>query len=474
MGLEGQTGLFFGLSEVMAPEAACRGLPRLRLPIRNQIAVHWLTLDELLPPDHRARQVWSLVEQLDLSALYRAIKATEGRPGHPPGDPRLLVALWLYATLEQVGSARLLERLCREHLAFRWMCGGVRVNYHTLSDFRVAHPAILEDLLTRSFAACLDCGLASLERVAQDGVRVRANAGAASFRRRQRLEEYRELARTELARLRAEVHADPAAGTRRQRAAQERAARDREARVAAALQAVESLADHPPNHTAEAPPPQEPPPQEPASHGPEARPPEPPASPSRARSKPPRASTTDAEARVMKMADGGFRPAFNVQFATATDSQLIAAVAIGNIGSDQGQLAPMVERLAARYGQPPGAILVDGGFTKLADIEAVSANGQTTVYAPVTKPRDPERDPHAPRRGDTPKVAAWRGRMATPEAKTIYKDRAATAECVNALARNRGLQRFLVRGLVKAKAVALWFALAHNLARVIGLRAATS
>ena len=507
MGSEDQSGLFSGLSEVKAPEAASRGLPRLRTPIRNQIGVHWLTLDELLPPDHRARQVWSLVEQLDLSALYQAIKATEGRPGHPPGDPRLLVALWLYATLEQVGSARLLDRLCREHLAFRWMCGAVRVNYHTLSDFRVAHPAILEDLLTRSFAGCLESGLASLERVAQDGVRVRANAGAASFRRRQRLEESRELARTELARLRRELHADPGAGTRRQRAARERAVAEREARVAAALRVVNSLADPPPKGAARMPPPpghepqarpMEPPtavqvadswadhapegtaealpPQEPPRQEANAQPMEPAlaAPPKQATGKQPRASTTDAEARVMKMADGGFRPAFNVQFATATDSQLIAAVAIGNIGSDQGQLVPMVAQLAERYGQPPSEILVDGGFTKLADIETVSASGQTTVYAPVAKPRDPQRDPHAPLPSDTPKVAVWRGRMATPEAKAIYKHRAATAECVNALARNRGLQRFLVRGLLKAKAVALWFALAHNLARIISLRTATA
>jgi len=462
MVLQGESGLFASLPDVMVPEAAGRGLPRLRRPLRNQIAMHWLTLDELLPPDHRARQVWSFVEKLDLSALYRVIKATEGRPGHPCGDPRLLMGLWLYATLEQVGSARMLERLCREHLGLRWMCGGVSVNHHTLSDFRVAHPEILEDVLTRSFAACLDAGLATLDRVAQDGVRVRASAGAGSFRRRQRLADHLELARAELARLRAEVHDNPAAGTRRQRAAQERAAREREARVAGALQAVEALAPHPPKRTAEALPPEDPP--EPPSA----------AAPGGAKAKAPRASTSDVEARVMKMADGGFRPAFNVQFATATDSQLIAAVAIGNVGSDQGQLAPMVEQLVERYGKPPRQMLVDGGFTKLADIEAVSASGATTIYAPVIKPRDPARDPHAPRPGDTPQVVAWRGRMATAEAKTIYKDRAATAECVNALARNRGLQRFVVRGLAKAKAVALWFAVAHNLARAISLRPATA
>lgn len=250
---EGGSELFEALVEQIVPEPVGRGLPRVRVPVRDQVAVHWLSLDELLPADHRARLVWSFVEKLDLSELYRAIKAIEGRPGHPPGDPRLLVALWLYATLEQVGSARVLARLCGELLGFRWLCGGVSMNHHTLSDFRVAHPEILERLLTQSFAACLHAGLADLQRVAQDGVRVRASAGAASFRRQRTLEECHKLAKAEVARLRAEVKDNPAAGTRRQRAAQERAAREREARVGAALQAVEGLAARQPRQQAEPP-----------------------------------------------------------------------------------------------------------------------------------------------------------------------------------------------------------------------------
>jgi hypothetical protein len=211
---------------------------------------------------------------------------------------------------------------------------------------------------------------------------------------------WRNLAKAEVARLRTEVRDDPAAGTRRQRAARQRAACERAARVGAALQAVEALAARQPRQEAESSqPPSETPP---LSGAADKKPAE------------PRASTTDVEARVMKMGDGGFRPAFNVQFATATSSQLIAAVSIGNVGSDQGQLAPMVEQLGERYGQRPSEILVDGGFTKLADIEAVSATGETTVYAPVTKPRDPNRDPHTPQLGDPPGVIAWRARMARP------------------------------------------------------------
>jgi hypothetical protein len=188
-----------------------------------------------------------------------------------------------------------------------------------------------------------------------------------------------------------------------------------------------------------------------------------------------RASTTDADTRVMKMADGGYRPAFNVQLATATDSQVITGVDVTNSGGDQGQMAPMVEQHQDRYEEKPQEMLVDGGFVKKADIDQVSPpQGGTTVYAPVMESKDPNRDPHTPRDDDSPAVAEWRQRMGTDEAKAIYRQRAATAECVNALARNRGLQRFLVRGLRKAKAIALWYALAHNLMRAVALRAAAA
>jgi transposase len=454
--------LFEDLAVQRTPQAAIGGRARVREPVRNQVEMQWRTLDEQLPEDHRARQVWSFVERLDLSDLYRGIKAVEGRPGHPPADPRLLMGLWLYATLEQVGSARQLDRLCREHLGFRWMCGGVGVNYHLLADFRVAHGAVLERLLTQSFAACLEAGLADLDRVAQDGMRVRASAGAASFRRQRTLQECHDLACAELARLRSELAADPGAASRRQQAARLRAAREREERVAAALQAARTLAAQQPAAKAAAA-------NESSGNGPGEDGP----SGGTPKVKEPRASSTDVEARVMKMADGGFRPAFNVQIATSTRGQLIAAVSIGASGSDQGQMAPMVEQLTACYGRPPKEILVDGGFTKLADIDRVSAAG-TTIYAPLTKPRDPGRDPHAPRPKDSAHVIGWRARMGTARAKTIYKDRAATAECVNALARNRGLQRFVVRGLQKARAVVLWFALAHNMMRSLSLAAATT
>jgi transposase len=396
----------------------------------------------LLPAEHRARQVWAFALELDLAPLYAGIKAVEGHPGHPPAEPRLLLALWLYATIEGVGSARELDRLCREHGAYQWLCGGVGMNYRTLADFRVGHGELLEHLLIDGFAALLQAGVASLERVAQDGMRVRASAGAASFRRASTLERCRQAAADQVQRLRTELEADPAAASRRQAAARERAARARQERVAQALAAVAALGR-----------------QRTQKDG------------APAAGDEPRASTTDPEARVMKMADGGYRPAYNVQLATDTKTGLIAAVDLDAGGSDLGKLAPMNDRLAGWYGRRPAEHLADGGYAKLADIERLASLG-VEVFTPPPKPRDPKRDRHRPRPGDPSGVAAWRARMGSQAAQAIYRQRAATAECVNAQARNRGLIQFRVRGLAKAKAIALWFALAHNLARSWTLAAA--
>jgi transposase len=447
------SGLFDELPEQPLPGLAGGGRPRLRMAERRQVELRAVSLDDLVAADHRVRLVWDFVEGLDLTPLYAEIKAVAGRPGHPPADPRILVALWLYATVKGIGSARELARLCEEHIAFQWLCGGVGMNHKTLSDFRGAQGPVLEILLVDSFAALIKAGVASLDRVAQDGVRVRASAGAASFRRHATLEACHQRAKTEVERLRRELDADPGAASRREAAARRRAVEDRERRVGEALAITEAFqAEHHERARRRA--------ERAAKRGEtdDGKQPEPEPKPE----KEPRASTTDAEARVMKMADGGFRPAYNVQFAGDTRSGAVAGVAVDNSGSDMGKMAPMNDALAAAYGTRPAEHLADGGFAKLDDIETLAEAGVTT-YVPVPAPRDRSRDRHTPRPDDPPAVAAWRKRMGTDEAKAIYKERAATAECVNAQARNRGLIRFLVRGLDKVKAVALWHALAHNM-----------
>ncbi len=424
-------------TETKPSDPRAGGRPRVVSPNRGQIELRSIDLDGLLPSDHRARAVWEYVEGLDLSELYASVRAVEGMSGRPAADPRVLLALWLYATVEGVGSARALDRLTEEHDAYRWLRGGVPVNYHLLADFRVVHAEFLDHLLTQSVAALMTSGLVELQRVAQDGMRVRASAGASSFRRGPTLQDCLKDAEEQVEALRKELDDDPAATNRRLKAARERAARERRERVQEALAQlpeVEAQKDEKSKEKA-------------------------------------RVSTTDPEARVMKMGDGGYRPAFNVQFSTDTATQVIVGVDVGNECTDQGLMPPMIEQLQERYDQVPQEVLVDKGFNKLADIEWVELVHRITVFAPVQKPRDPKRDPHTPLPSDSEQLAAWRIRMGTEEAKEIYKERAATAECVNAAARNRGLRQFLVRGRKKVRAIALWFALAHNLMRTLALRA---
>jgi transposase len=421
-----------------ASPAAESGTPRFKAPQREQVEFRAHCWNDLLPCDHQARIVWDFVAGLNLSALYDRIKAVQGRPGQPPIDPRILMSLWLYATLRGIGSARELERRCDNELAFGWICGGVSVNYHTLADFRTDHVELLDKLLTESVASLMSQGLVTLDRVAQDGMKTRASAGAASFRKGPKLEQCLQQAEAQVEALKAELQADPAAASRRHQAAQQRAAQDRLERVRKALEQLPKVQQQKKGADEKA-----------AA----------------------RVSTTDPEARVMKMPDGGYRPAYNVQLATDTQTQIITGVDVTNSGGDQGKMAPMVDQLQERYGKTPDEMLVDGGFTKKEDITKVSSpQGTTVVFAPVQVSKDPERDAHTPRPDDSPAVAEWRQRMATPEAKEIYKERASTAECVNAIARNRGLYQFRVRGRPKVRAVVLWYVLAHNLMRMVALR----
>lgn len=440
-------GVLFELPERPPAEISppVSGKPRLRMAQRDQVITRHLSLDQMLPYDDEARVVWDFVCQSDLSKLLAEIRAVEGHVGRDATDPRILYALWLFATLKGVGSARELDRLCERHLSYQWLCGEVTVNYHMLADFRVQHGKVLDELFTEQVAGLIQSGAVTLERVAQDGMRVRASAGKASFRRGATLEEFLEEAKRHVEELKREVEQDPAAASRREQAARQRAVREREEKVTAAIAACTEVQA---------------------------------AKEKRGRDSlknPARASTTDPDARIMKMPNGGYNPAHNVQFSTDTGSQVIVGVDVTNQGTDAGQMAPMVEQIKQRTGIHPQEVLIDGGFATKEDIQHVNDPEQgTKVYAPVKeeeKQRQKGQDPFAPRPGESPELTEWRTRMGTDEAKVVYKDRASTAECVNALARQRNLQQFQVRGLNKVRTVAILFALAHNLRRWATLRA---
>lgn len=458
-GEQGQGGLFGEAAG--APGASRASLPVRRAPARvmsaqrNQVELRAVDLDVMLAGDHPARSVWAFVQALDLAPLYAQIKSLEGGRGAPAIDPAILAALWLLATIEGVGSARELARLCERDDAYRWICGGVGVNHHSLSDLRTGQQAWLDAQLTASMVSLMDQGLIKLDVVAQDGMRVRASAKAASFRRKEKLAHLHALAQAQVQTLKCELEEDAGASSRRKQAARERVAKDREQRLAKALATMSKIK----------------PPKQPQSSNRRGKKDNGPGQGGNTKANTPtepRVSTTDADARVMKMADGGFRPAYNVQLAVDAQTQLIAAVEVVNSGSDMGQMAPMHDAVQQRYDVTPSHWLADGGFTKLQAINELTERG-TQPVVPPPRSRNPDIDCLQPKLDDTPAQAQWRKLMGSEWGKDLYIQRAATVECANAQLRRRGLTQFNVRGLIKVRAVALWHALAHNLMRLQSL-----
>jgi transposase len=412
--------------------------PRLREPRRDQIELRSMDIDSLIGEDHLARVIWAFVLGLDLSELENRIKARGSRPGHPTIAPRLMLALWLYATSQGVGSARALARLCESHDAYRWLCGGVSVNHHTLGDFRIECADVLDRLLSEHLASLAEVGVVDLDTLAQDGVKIRASAGTSSFRRAETLERKLELAQAVVEQLKTEVETHPEESNKRIKAARERAARERVERVQAAQAALAELKGKRKEL------------EEKGGNG--------------KKPKEPRASTTDADARVMKMADAGFRPAYNVQVTSAAGSQIIVAVDVGNNGSDRGLMKPMLEKLDG-MDRLPKRHIVDGGFCSASDIEW--AHGQEIeVFCPPTKSKSGV-DPYQPRPSDEEGVSAWRARMASQAGKLQYAIRV-ICECIHARWRNWNLRQVTVQGREKVRAVVLLYAFTNNVLQ--GLR----
>ena len=427
--------LFAYLPLQMNARAVAAGDARLREPVRDQVELRAFDLDSVIGPAHSARAIWDYVQRLDLRSLEQAVRARQHTPGQAPVSPRLLLALWLHATSEGIGSARALARLCESHDAYRWLCGGVSVNYHGLADFRTAHPDLLDQLLSESVATLSAAGVINLDEVVQDGVRVRASAGAGSFRRKKKLHKELNKAKRLIEQLKQEANDDPDASNRRIRAARERAADERAARVAAAL---DKLAEIEAERVRRA-----------KTNKKQT-----------AKQKEPRVSTTDPQARIMKMPDGGYRPAYNCQLGTVAKGQIVVSVDVTATGSDRGLLRPMLDRLKQRYRRRPKRYLVDGGFNKNDDIEWAAGAG-VKVYGPPTRSKH-KSDPYAPRRDDGCGVAAWRRRMQSPHGKAVYKRRS-MGECINARFRQWRLSQFTVRSRAKVHTVLSLFALANNI-----------
>lgn len=419
----------------------------------DRFQTHWdfIDLEGLLPSDHRARIVMSFVESLDLTALYDAIKSREGEPGRPPPDPAVLLALWLYATIEGVGSARQLERLAQRDLAYRWIAGGVPLNYHGLSDFRVAHVEVLDRLLTESVTALIDEGVVSLAEITVDGTKVRANASRSSFKTASKLAQIEAAVEQRLAALKAEIESNPEASSRRKRAAQERAAREVKERAEKARAALDRVRVEREQRA--------------KRH-----------SQDEAKKSEAKGSLSDPEARNMRFADGAIGPAYNAQIAATSKAGIIVSVEMTDRRNDAGLAAPMVDDIVRRYGQAPETLLVDTHYATSEDIVALAAHaaGPVQVFAPPPT----ERDDVTPgtlanrkrqRAREPESVKEWRSRMATQAGQEVYRLRK-LIERINANLKNHGFGWLYVRGLIKAKAVALWHALANNLMAAHRLR----
>ena len=418
---------------------------------RAQARWDFIDLEGFLPSDHRARIVVGFVESLDLAALYAAIKSRQGAPGRPPPDPAILLALWLYATIEGVGSARALARLCERDLVYRWIAGGVPLNHHGLADFRVAHVAVLDRLLTDGVTALIAEGVVSLAEVAVDGTKVRAQASRDSFKTADKLARIEAAVERRMAALKAEIETDPAASSRRQQAARQRAALDVKARAERARKALDKLraekAERAKSHKKD-----------------------------EEKKAEPKASLSDPEARVMRFADGARRPAYNAQIAVAPREGVILAVAMTDRRNDAGLAAPMVDEIVARYGRAPQNLLVDTHYAPAEDIAALAEHkaGPVKVFAPPPTEREDVKPETLKRRAklrarEPESVKAWRRRMATPEGQAVFSLRKAI-ERINGNLKNHGFGFMPVRGLIKAKAIALWHALAHNFVTIQRLR----
>lgn len=417
------------------------GKPRVRSPVRNQIEFVNLSLDDLIPEDHHVRNIWYYINQMDLSLFFNKILSTSCNPGRPATDPKILLAIWIYAIVEGIGSARVIDRYCVEHLAFKWLCGGISVNYHTISDFRKNNTEEFDDLIIQIISRLIHKDLVSLKRISQDGMRVRASAGTSSFRRKPTLKDALKIAKEQVTALKDELDEDAAACLNRKSAAKKRAAENRLQRLTEAVnehtKSVASLAISKKKHRKKL---------------------------IEKEKDEIRASTTDPTARKMKMNHGGFSPAYNFQLAVDTESKFIIGSYITNRGSDYGELLPMFNKIKDRHKKMPQQFLVDQGYLDHQDIIKVQKSGCKVYVNPKESASKNE-----PKPKEDNQLAEWRVRMGLDEAKEIYKDRAANSEWANACMRNRGLNRLLVRGMNCVSSVLNLHVLTHNVLRSLKL-----
>jgi transposase len=426
--------------------------PRVLRPERGQLRWEMVDLDSQLPPEHRARLVWSFVAGLDLSEFYARIKARDDTAGRPASDPAVLLAVWLYATLEGIGAARAIERLCEHHAAYRWLCGGVPVNHDMLSAFRRDSGPELDRLLTQSLTGLIAEGLVTLEEVIIDGTKTQARAGRGSLSQAERLTRIETRVTEHVARLKRELEEDPAGPERRRQERALRAATEQEVRLRRARAKLVELEEEKRERA--------------KTHA-----------KAEAAKSAPAVSTSDPEVRSMKMADGATRPAWNVQVATAQG--FVVTIEPTDRRNDSGLAADLVAQIEQRCGAPPTRLLADGTAMTQDEIVGLAEHCPgLTVYTPLPKERDDVtaetlRKRQWQREHEPDALRDWRARMASKAGQAVYRRRKLT-EHAHAKKKNRGFARMAVHGIAKVRVVCLLHALAHNMMQAHAMRAATA
>lgn len=511
MGIEQQTlpgcgSLVRSRSEAEAKPSSAGSEAKPRYEAINRAQLGWRRVDveRLIGEEHPARAVWEFVGQLDLRGYQEEARAVEGKAGRPGWDPRLLISLWVYAYSEGVSSGRAIEELCEWEPAYQWLTGSQVVNAHTLTDFRVKHEQVLNELFVQVLGLLSADGLITLQRVMQDGTKIRANAAADSFRRKERMEQALEQAREQVAAVEALGEEET---SRRMAKARKRAARERQERLERALKEFNELAREGKDKEKS------------------------------------RVSTSDPEARNMKQPDGGFAPSYNVQIDTDANSGVVAAVGVVQAGNDFDQLEPGIERVEQNLGQRPQEVVTDGGFVSRDNIVGMKERGVDFIapcvdeagkgessyegrgvspeYPSTAFVYDARSDSYQCPQGkilryegkeerhmqvsyryrakrsdcqgcpvksqccpgnrvtgrsvhrgeELAEVAEFRQKMATERAREIYRQRSQVAETPNLWIKAKfGLRQFSVRGLRKVGMEALWACLTYNIRVWIRLR----
>lgn len=421
---------------------------KLKSACRDQMEFQVSCLNDRIPLEHKARSVWDFVEAMDTTICLDYINSMYGCVGRPSVDPKILLTLWIYTILDGNCSARKLAELCQNHDVYKWICGGVSVNRTSLAEFRSHNPRKFNELLTNCLAVMVKADLINDTDFAQDGTRIKANAGFSSFRREDTLEKIKADLTLYIEKLKAEEKTSANAYETRQREVKERAAIEKKSRVDEALRNLESARC------------------EKIINGKRNR-----DEPTEDELKDVRASITDPEVRKMKMGDGGYRLAYNVQFATGLDSRVIYGVNVVNTldpGTAPILMAQVCERLKNLNLDHIKKWIADAAYSAKNDVENIAELFPNCLYYAPPKPRKGV-NPKKVQKGDSEAIKEWRSLIGTEEVEELYRKRCSTAEFSNMHVKNQSLQQVSVRGLIKVKGVALLHAIAQNCSRYFDL-----